>query len=76
MHETDYPPEQRADIEARVKKAQDALKELQLQPATFMTVINQGNDVFGMKPISFLQDLKFQQIPSPIQQNDLPPKTA
>jgi len=67
MSPEQYSPEQRKDIEERVEKAKTALAELNLQPATLMSYENLGNDVFGLKPLSFLQDTKYQNVISPIQ---------
>lgn len=64
MNPQEFTPEQRKDIEERVEKAKVFLKELQLQPAVIMQPVNLGDDVFGMKPIPYLQDVKFI---SPIQ---------
>lgn len=63
MTPQDYSEEQRKDIEARVEKAKVALKELNLQPACFMTPANVGDDVFGLKAIAYLQDIKFVKSP-------------
>lgn len=62
-----YTPEQRKDIEERTEKAKVILKELQLQPATIMSAENVGDDVFGFKPLTFLQDTKYTALRSPIQ---------
>lgn len=71
MNPNDYTPEQKVDIEARTEKAKLALKKLELQPACFVTPINVGDDVFGLKPIAFLQDLRYAKVVSPIQMKDL-----
>lgn len=71
MNPSDYTPQERIDIEERVEKAKKALEELQLQPGVAMQAINMGNDVFGFKPIAFLQDIKFKPIISPLQKEDL-----
>lgn len=67
MNEQDYTPEQRKDIEERVAKAQKLLEELNLQPACIMYMHNTGDDVFGIKPRTFLQDTKYIPILSPLQ---------
>lgn len=67
MHPDQYTDEQRKDIEARVKKAQEALKELHLQPAAQVYKVNMGDDTFGDKVISYLQDTKYTPTLSPIQ---------
>lgn len=67
MNSEDYTLEQREDIEKRVNRAKDSLKDLQLQPAVIMQPINLGDDVFGMKPIPYLQDIKYKNVLSPIQ---------
>jgi len=71
MNPQNFTEEQRKDIEERTKKAQVALKELQLQPACFVTPINLGDDTFALKTIAFLQDLKFTNTVSPIQKDDI-----
>ncbi len=64
-----YTPEQRTDIEDRVAKAKEMLSSLFLEPRVFVSVENTGNDVFGFKPIPYLQDMKYQPATvSPIQQ--------
>lgn len=68
MNPQSYTEEQRKDIEERVAKAKVLLEELQLQPACIVQAVNTGNDVFGIQPISYLQDLKFT---SPITKGDL-----
>lgn len=69
MTPDEYTPEQRQDIEARVAKAKAMLDELQLEPQVLMTVRNVGDDVFGVKPIPYLQDKKYTPaVVSPIQQ--------
>lgn len=68
MNPETYSPEQRKDIEERVEKAKQMLTELNLQPAVIMQMQNNGDDVFGIKPISYLQDNKYKNVVSPIQQ--------
>lgn len=68
MNPDNYSPEQKLDIEARVQKAKKLLEELQLQPACIVQAVSTGNDVFGIQPVSFLQDTKYT---SPIKKNDL-----
>jgi hypothetical protein len=55
----EYNKEQVKDIKERTEKAAEALKALDLQPAVAMQMANLGNDVFGIKPIAYLQDLKY-----------------
>ncbi len=62
-----YSEAQVQDIREREKKALEMLKELQLTPAVSMQWHNTGNDVFGVHPVPFLQDLKFTAQASPIQ---------
>ena len=64
----DYSPEMKKDIEERVEKAKKALQELQLQPACYVQAVSAGNDVFGIQPVSFLQDTKYT---SPIKKDEL-----
>ncbi len=66
MSPSDYSESQKKDIEERVKKAQDLLKDLQLQPGTVMTPVNVGDDTFALKAISYLQDTKYQNVLSPL----------
>lgn len=66
MHPEQYSVEQQKDIEKRVEKAKNMLKELGLQPAVIMQPVNVGDDVFGIKPIPFLQDIKYQNVISPL----------
>lgn len=68
MNPAEYTIEQKADIEVRVKKAQDFLKELNLQPSSFVSPVNTGDDVFALKVTSYLQDTKYT---SPVQRKDL-----
>lgn len=68
MNPNEYTDEQKKDIEGRTEKAKDFLKEIGLQPACFVTPINMGDDVFALKTIAYLQDLKFT---SPLQRKDI-----
>jgi hypothetical protein len=70
-NKTDYTEEQIKDISDREKKCLDFLKENQLNIAISMQFHNIGNDVFGIRPIPFLQDMKYKPVVSPIQQTDL-----
>lgn len=63
MNPSDYSPEQKADIEKRIEKAKAVLQELQLQPACIVQAVNTGNDVFGLQPIAYLQDVKYVKSP-------------
>lgn len=63
MNPQDYSLDQKSDIEARVEKAKIALKELNLQPACFVTPVNVGDDVFGLKAIAYLQDTLYVKSP-------------
>lgn len=65
MNENAYTKEQQEDIQERVAKAIVALKELELQPACMPQLQNTGDDIFGIKLIPFLQDLKYAPVPSP-----------
>lgn len=67
MNSNDYSPEQRKDIEERVSEAKKMLEGLNLQLGVIMQQVNIGNDVFGVKPITYLQDVKYQNVVSPIQ---------
>lgn len=69
-----YTPEQVADIEKRESDALEYLKKLQLSPAVQMHMVNVGDDNFAIKPMPYLQDLKFASQPSPIQPDDLTKK--
>lgn len=66
MNQNDYSPEQRKDIEERVEKAKTLLQELYLQPGVIVQMVNQGNDVFGIKPMAYLQDMKYKDLGSSI----------
>ena len=62
----DYTEEQKEDIKARSAKAETALRDLQVQPASWVTPHNVGDDVFGLKVTSYLQDTKYAPVKSPI----------
>ena len=68
MQPEHYSPEQRKDIEYRVKKVQDLMKELDLQPSVIIQAVNVGDDTFAMKAIPYLQDIKYKNVVSPIQE--------
>lgn len=68
MNPSDYSPEQKIDIEKRVALAKTYLESLNLQPAVIIQPVNMGDDVFGFKPIAFLQDTKYT---APLQRKDL-----
>lgn len=65
MPKDSYTSEQQKDIEERVEQAHAFLKDLNLQPGVIVQPVNLGDDVFGFKPIPYLQDNKY--IKSPIQ---------
>ena len=67
MNSQDYSTEQKKDITERVDKAHKMLEELNLRPGTVMTPVNVGDDAFALKAISYLQDTKYQNVISPIQ---------
>lgn len=67
MNPDEYTDEQKKDINERVAKAKETLAELDLQPGVVVQAINLGDDVFGMKPIPFLQDTRYSGVLSPIQ---------
>lgn len=66
MNPNAYSEEERKDIEDRVAKAKDLLKELSLQPGIAMQMVNTGNDVFGIQPIAYLQDMLYTPVKSPL----------
>lgn len=66
-----YSEEQVKDIQDREVKAIAALKELQMTPAVSMQMVNIGNDQFAIKPVPYLQDLKYVSQRSPVQKEDL-----
>lgn len=70
-----YSPEQIIDVQEREKKALDFLKELELTPSAILSMQNNGKDVFGIKVQPYLQDTKYQNKVSPLQQNDIIPTT-
>ena len=80
-----YSKEQISDIQEREAKGLEALKELELTPASYVVPVNMGQDVFGLQVKGFLQDTKYAkkaeepkaveaEVVSPIQANDLPNK--
>lgn len=71
MQPTNYTPEQKKDIEARVEKARMALTEFNLQPACMPQMYNIGDDVFGIKLIPYLQDTLYTPKKSPLQPENL-----
>lgn len=56
-----YTEDEIKDIEARELEALEVLKKLQLTPSATMQAVNIGNDVFSMKVIPHLADLKFAE---------------
>ena len=67
MKPTDYTEAQIKDINERVEKAKILLKGLDLEPRCVVSAVNIGDDVFGLKPQVYLQDIRYTQIVSPIQ---------
>lgn len=61
MDKEAYTPEQQKDIEDRVVKAANFIKENDLTLAAQVYKINVGNDVFADKVIPFLQDVKYSK---------------
>lgn len=61
-----YTPEQVKDIEERVEKAKNALKDLQLRPSVVIQAVNTGNDIFAIKAIPYLADEKYTPTASPL----------
>lgn len=68
MSPDQYTQAQKEDIEKRVAQAKVFLEGIGLQPACFVTPVNMGDDVFALKTIAYLQDVKFT---APIQKKDL-----
>lgn len=60
MDKNKLTEEQINDINERVKKAAQILEELLLKPEAAVQAINTGDDVFGLKVICYLQDLRYQ----------------
>jgi hypothetical protein len=58
-----YSTEQIEDIKQRTQKVIDLLKELELDIQAQVIAMDTGNNIFGVKVIPFLKDLKF--IPKP-----------
>lgn len=71
MNPEQYTDEQKADISERVEKARNLLKELSLQPACMPQMQNTGDDVFGIKLIPYLQDVRYSPKKSPLQAEDI-----
>jgi hypothetical protein len=71
MDSSQYSDVEKKDIEDRVEKANAMLLELKLQPGVVMQAVNIGDDVFGVKPIAYLQDTLYTPNKSPIQEKDL-----
>ena len=65
----EFTQKQIEDITARELKCLEFLKENQMCPSVKMVALNVGNDCFCMKPIPFLNDLKYQEQVKP---QDLP----
>jgi hypothetical protein len=66
MDKNYYSAEQIFDIEERVETAKATLKELQLRPAVMMQPVNIGDDIFALKPITYLADEKYTDVVSPL----------
>ena len=71
MKPPEYTEEQIADIKEREAKCLAFLKENQMNPSAALFPQNMGNDVFGIRLVPFLQDLKYNLEPSPITKEDL-----
>lgn len=56
-----YTEEQRKDILEREKKALEALKKLQMTPASVIYKMNMGDDVFADKVQPYLRDIKYKR---------------
>lgn len=69
-----YTKEQIEDITKREKECLDFLKEHQMTPSCQIQKVNMGNDVFADKVIPFLMDLKYKEVVSSLQQNDIAKK--
>lgn len=67
MNPEQYSEAEQKDIEERIEKAKMALADLKLQPSAQVYKINMGDDTFADKIVPYLQDTKYQSIPSPIQ---------
>ena len=57
----EFTKKQIEDITARELECLEFLKEHQMAPAVKMMAVNAGNDYFCMKPIPFLNDLKYSE---------------
>jgi hypothetical protein len=62
-----YTKEEIEDVTEREKNALTYLTENKLTPSSQVSLVNLGDDVFGIKVQPFLQDTKYQEIVSPIQ---------
>lgn len=62
-----YTKEEVEDVKQREVDALAYLKEHQLNPTAQISLVNQGDDVFGIKVQPYLGDTKFVGIVSPIQ---------
>lgn len=71
MNSTDYTPEQRKEVEERVNKAAEILKEMHLNPACVLQMSNIGEDNFAVKPFVYLQDTLYTPKKSPIQPENI-----
>lgn len=63
-----YTKEQVEEVKEREKKALAMLKELELTPAAQTFSVNigkEGEDVFAIRIVPYLQDTKYQPKPSP-----------
>jgi len=58
-----YTKAQEEDIEDRVKKAAEFLKEIELGVSAQVVAVNVGNDTFATKVFPYLQDLKYKDEP-------------
>jgi hypothetical protein len=65
----EFNKEQIKDITARELECLEFLREKQMCPSVKMVAVNVGGDCFCMKPIPFLNDLKYAE---PVKPQDLP----
>lgn len=70
MKPEDYTPEQVKDVEERVAKAKVLLKELELVPSAQLSMENNGENLFGIRCVPYLQDVKFS--PRPVESPFIP----
>lgn len=56
-----YTPDQIADITEREAKGLQALKDLQLTPASALSKTNIGNDIFADQVTCYLADTKYTE---------------